>query len=181
MRREPNVSTTIHNRQRLQHQMLEPLLYHQEGTISTRASIHFLSEGDDKPEAIVFRHGDGDPDGAGQDLLRFCADLSANLTDTRFLDPTLLAARWVVWDAQNYQEAVGNQGGHRCDFLGVRVMLEDSPDIAYRYLVLCRGLYGKGTRPKVICQQVSCDAQDNWTVKREHVMRRKAKKALAAA
>ena len=36
--------------------------------MSTRATVHFKSKGCKKPEAIVYRHCDGYPEGLGSDL-----------------------------------------------------------------------------------------------------------------
>ena len=153
--------------------------------MSTRATVHFYLEGEDTPESLVYRHGDGYPAGLGRDLVRFCDELEQNLDDTRFCDPGLLAARWVVFDAHNYQETINAcvkpgepaKLTHRCDFLSVRVLQADSGGIEYRYLILCRGRYGPGRRPRIICQKVSCSYPGNvWTVERKLEIPNKSKR-----
>jgi len=142
--------------------------------MSTRATIHFqdvrsygwggpLDENGrhtrvpiDPPEyttqAIVYRHSDGYPDGLGQDLVEFVAEVS-HLGDTRLGDPSYLAAKWVVFDVAKGKEwqakydrereergdppYYADQG--RLEFLGVGITLQDPGDIEYRYLIRCDG------------------------------------------
>lgn len=98
--------------------------------MSTRATIHFCYPGSKEPEAIVYRHSDGYPEGLGEDLKRFVAEVRKQTSDTRFDDPSYLAAKWVVFDA-------GENG--RLNFLGVGICLADPGDIEYRYTVTCDG------------------------------------------
>ncbi len=142
--------------------------------MSTRATIHFLNDGSEAPEAIIYRHNDGYPEGLGSDLLQFCNELQANLNDTRFGDPAYLAARWIVWDAANHQATVrSDKDPHRCDFLGVGVVKKDPCDIEYRYRVFCRDVFGKGVKPRIVCQKVRCSYPDSvWTVEAEKVIQR---------
>src|SRR5690242_11256058 len=106
--------------------------------MSTRASIHFCDKSGEI-EAIVFRHTDGYPEGLGADIRKFFKAVKEQCgQDTRFNDPTMLAARWVVFDAG--QMARGSQP---LNFLSVRIMLQDSGDIEYRYKIICNsGLDG---------------------------------------
>ena len=118
--------------------------------MSTRATIHFQHEGN--TEAIVYRHGDGYPDGLGNDLTAFLDDLEANVQDNRFDDPSYLAAKWIVWDAEKFVEMRKKHGlgkGHRCDFLSIGIVMDDPEDIEYRYLVGCNG-----GRPKITVEKV---------------------------
>jgi len=126
--------------------------------MSTRATVHFTYDPDGKPDAIVYRHSDGYPEGLGEDLKAFLTDIAANVNDTRFGDPSYLAAKWVVWDVlRGKREAIGfyqrmatenlryvkeverMQAQHPCEFLGVGIVSEDPGDINYRYTVTCRG------------------------------------------
>jgi hypothetical protein len=100
--------------------------------MSTRATVHFQSNG--KTEAIVYRHSDGYPEGLGEDLKLFFKEVQAQTKDTRFNDPAYLAAKFVVWQSDQYR-----RGLNRLDFLGVGVVLEDPGDIEYRYLLDCNG------------------------------------------
>jgi len=139
--------------------------------MSTRATIHFESrrtqEYDretgtsrtlDEPvietEAIVYRHGDGYPEGLGADIVRFIGEVRT-LRDTRLGDPAYLAAKWVVFDVlegqagqrefNEEQRAKGREpyfGEGRLEFLGCGIVMEDPGDIEYRYHVLCDGKVG---------------------------------------
>ena len=97
--------------------------------MSTRATIHFCYEKD--AEAIIYRHGDGYPEGLGEDLKEFFNEVD-KLNDKRFDDPQYLAAKWVVWDSQKH-----NRSSNPLDFLSVGIVLKDPSDIEYRYLIDC--------------------------------------------
>lgn len=110
--------------------------------MSTRATVHFQYDG--KTKAIVYRHRDGYPNGLGKTLQRFFDDVS-QLEDTRFNDPTYLAAKFVVWQAARYCRS-----DDLLNFLGIGIMLEDPGDIRYRYLLAC----DTGERPVVTVEEV---------------------------
>lgn len=113
--------------------------------MSTRATIHFMSKGQTK--AIIYRHNDGYPDGLGKDINTFLNEVS-KLKDTRFNDPSYLAAKWVVWDSKHYSSVIWDSKHYSkdpLDFLSVGVVLYDPPDIEYCYGIHCDSL----TRPKV--------------------------------
>lgn len=120
--------------------------------MSTRATVHFADA--DGTRAIVYRHSDGYPEGLGNDLQEFLADVSKALNDTRFNDPSYLAAKWVVWDAERHCEYFHGlkNGTSRLGFLGVGIVLKDPGDIEYRYTVLCTG---RDTQPTVTCEEVT--------------------------
>lgn len=109
--------------------------------MSTRATIWFHNKGAAKPEAIIYRHSDGYPEGLGADLKRFVAEVKSKLQDTRFSDPSYLAAKWVVFDADqhngHYLDA--NETRHPLNFLSVGICRSDPGDIEYRYHVVCDG------------------------------------------
>jgi len=96
--------------------------------MSTRSTLHF-SYGT-QTHAIVYRHSDGYPEGAGADIKRFLIAVS-ELSDTRLNDPTYLAARYVVWLSAKFA------GTSAIDFLSVGVMMEDPCDIQFRYVFDC--------------------------------------------
>lgn len=113
--------------------------------MSTRATIHFCDTGCNKPTAIIYRHGDGYPDGLGKDLAQFVEDVKAQTQDRRFDDASYLAAKWVVWDA-NYHATMGfgDDGWKKgepkpLDFLGVGIVDDDPGDIEHRYTVIADG------------------------------------------
>ena len=116
--------------------------------MSTRATVHFESGG--CTEAIVYRHSDGYPDGLGADLETFLTEIGENLKDTRFDDPSYLAAKWVVYDAMQGQPFAAKmyEQEHPLNFLGVGIVSEDPGDIEYRYIVRCNG-----GRPRIECQK----------------------------
>lgn len=114
--------------------------------MSIRATVHF-QDSDDGDRAIVYRHCDGYPEGLGTDLERFFTDVQAQTKDTRFGDPSYLAAKFVVWQAGEYTKEDGKKP---LDFLSVGVVSEDPSDIEYRYLVKCNG----DKKPKVKVEEV---------------------------
>lgn len=106
----------------------------------TRATVHFEWNG--KAQAIVYRHSDGYPEGLGKDLKQFFKDVQAQTGDTRFDDPSYLAAKFVVWQAAQYArhynyETKSYEQAQPLDFLGVGVCQEDPSDIEYRYHASC--------------------------------------------
>ena len=90
--------------------------------MSTRATIHFRRN--DTTRAIVYRHCDGYPEGLGDDLRAF---LEEPTPDPHFDSPSVLAARFVVW------QETRNPG------TGIGVVLDDPADIEFRYLLECDG------------------------------------------
>ena len=103
--------------------------------MSTRCTIHFKHAPSVPTIAIIYRHSDGYTDGehgvlAG--LGRFFADVQHQTKDTRFDDPTYLAAKFVVWQAGKHTKK-----DNPLDFLGVGVVTTDPGDIEYRYIVTC--------------------------------------------
>ncbi len=122
--------------------------------MSTRSTTHFKWKSEDEsPAAIVYRHPDGYPEGHGRFLVEFLDDLEANVTDTRFTDPTYLAARLVVALAREFNvkhtfddgKFVTTPNDHPLDFLSIGVVMEDPGDIEYRYEIIC-----SGGRPEVL-------------------------------
>ena len=108
--------------------------------MSTRATVHFEHHG--KTRAIVYRHSDGYPEGLGEDLKQFFADVKEQTGDTRFSHATYLAAKYVVWQANKYAETFDVKlnkyvPSNMLDFLSVGVVMEDPGDIEYRYHVNC--------------------------------------------
>lgn len=125
--------------------------------MSTRSTAHFtLGE---ETEAIIYRHSDGYPEVAGRDLLRFFDEVRKQTRDTRFSDPTYLAAKYVVFLAgEMSQYQTYHDGEYHPDevkplnFLSVGVMREDPGDIEYRYIVDCARMING--RPYVEVQPV---------------------------
>jgi hypothetical protein len=127
--------------------------------MSTRCAIHFTYGG--AVHANVYRHTDGYPDGSGgilADLDSLFSDVEGQCGwDTRFSDPTYLAAKFVVWQAGKYAWRLNPRTFVRepaplLAFLGVGVQVEDPSDISYRYRVECDAPSG---RPEVAWQYPS--------------------------
>jgi hypothetical protein len=123
--------------------------------MSTRATVHFTYADENKPTAIVYRHSDGYPEGLGKDLEKFFDAVEAQTSDTRFDDPSYLAAKFVVWQADQYTVKYDRSSpepketkGNMLDFLSVGIVMSDPGDIEYRYTVKCGH-----ARPKVICRK----------------------------
>ncbi len=111
--------------------------------MSTRCVIGFYgthpSEG--KPEALIYRHGDGYPDGkhgVPASLARLFVDVAAQTSDTRFDDPSYLAAKYVVWQAGEY----ASDKAKPLAFLSLGIVMNEPGDIEYRYAVVCLGRRG---------------------------------------
>lgn len=108
--------------------------------MGTRSTTHFKYK--DKTEAIIYRHWDGYPEGAGADILNFIEECS-KLNDSRFNDPCYLAARYVVFLAKkftrDYKEVNGRleeiENPSPLSFLSVGVVMADPGDIEYRYVI----------------------------------------------
>lgn len=111
-----------------------------------RATIHFRYVGEEKPEAIVYRHWDGSLDGVGKDLCRFLDDVEKQCKYTRFDDPMYLAAKYVIWQAGKYECAP-------LDVMGLGIVQEDPCDIAFRYTLYCSEI--RNVRPLVHVEDIS--------------------------
>ena len=127
--------------------------------MSTRSTTHFVDS--TGTIAIIYRHSDGYPEGAGRDLLSFLKECKA-LPDPRLYDAPYLAAKYVVFLANMFNNSLErNASGEyvsvphksRLDFLSVGIMSEDPSDIEYRYVVNC-GKLTKGI-PEVKCFEVT--------------------------
>uniref|UniRef100_A0A6H2A5E3 Uncharacterized protein n=1 Tax=viral metagenome TaxID=1070528 RepID=A0A6H2A5E3_9ZZZZ len=112
--------------------------------MSTRATVHFQAAGE--TQAIIYKHTDGYPEGLGKDLKTFFKDVESQTSDTRFNDPTYLAAKFVVWLAKQY---TGNPE-KPLEFLSVGVVIEDPGDIEYRYLLNCSG----DSPPSIVIEKI---------------------------
>jgi hypothetical protein len=119
--------------------------------MSTRSTTHFTFDGALEPTAIIYRHSDECPDGAGMDIMRFL-DECAKLKDNRFGEPSYLAAKYVVfladifnWD-YHCDHSEPKRPPSRLDFISVGVVMKDPLDIEYRYVITC---HDRGSRPTI--------------------------------
>jgi hypothetical protein len=141
--------------------------------MSTRSTTHFIYGDESNPVAIVYRHSDGYPEGAGVDLLSFLKKCD-KLADSRLNDAAYLAAKYVVFLAAMFNRKyerntkTGKLGYKKAksplDFISVGVVGQDPSDIEYRYVVDCENSV-KGF-PTVTCYKVNCSYPENkWSKK----------------
>jgi hypothetical protein len=131
--------------------------------MSTRCTTHFVWDISDKPQAIIYRHTDGYPEGHGTDLYRFFKEIKDNVDDTRFGDPSYLSAKLVVWLANQFSKHYDYETkemvpDHYLDFISVGVVQSDPGDIEYRYVVECGGQTDDDGYPPVTCEDIYMDA-----------------------
>lgn len=131
--------------------------------MSTRSTTHFIDSSYINPDtkkpylsAIIYRHTDGYPEGAGTDIFRFLERVS-KLNDTRLSDPSYLAAKYVMFLAEKFGSGLSAQlrqmrypTNDSLDFLSVGVVMDDPSDIRYRYIIDC-GKIGADGLPEVTC------------------------------
>lgn len=138
--------------------------------MSTRCTTHFIYGSDKKPTAIIYRHSDGYPEGAGRDLLAFLKECQ-QLRDPRLSDPSYLAAKYVVFLADMFnhhydwkaKEPIQVRNDSKLDFLSVGIVQDDPGDIEFRYIVNC-GKFDADKLPAVECYSVHQDYKSgNWT------------------
>ena len=128
--------------------------------MSTRSTTHFTYGDESKPVAIVYRHPDGCPDGAGVDIRRVLGECQ-KLSDPRLDDPSYLAAKYVVFLAGMFNREFKIVNGKYdyvkspspLAFISVGVMTQDPEDIVYRYVINC-GNIGKDGLPELKCYHV---------------------------
>lgn len=114
--------------------------------MSTRCVVNFCSG--KNIIAKVYRHYDGYPNGdTGMiaSLNQFFEDVKKETQDTRFTDPSYLAAKFVVWQANEYSRKPGS-----LEFSGVGVVLQDPGDIEYIWFVNCNNV----SEPEVTYKKV---------------------------
>ena len=109
--------------------------------MSTRCTINFCQSR--KTIAKIYRHSDGYPDGPCgvlADLDTFFAAVEAQTTDTRFGDPSYLAAKFVVWQAEQntkYTPIFAKTDPAPLNFLSLGIITRDPGDIEHTYFVDC--------------------------------------------
>lgn len=108
--------------------------------MSTRCNIHFTASPDSPPEANIYRHSDGYPEGVLPDLEKFFAEVErqteGGMGGTRFSDPSYLAAKFVVWQAGEFAKY---GSGNPLDFISLGITDQDAGDGEYVYTVVCSG------------------------------------------
>jgi hypothetical protein len=131
--------------------------------MSTRCTINFCYGGKEIA-AKVYRHYDGYPEGDSgvlEALQKFFAAVEADTEDTRFSDPTYLAAKFVVWQADqmtgSYENGTFVKSDKKMAFTGVGVCIEDPGDIEYTYYVDCKNSDTLG-RPEVTYKDIYAEA-----------------------
>lgn len=102
--------------------------------MATRSNIHFTNE--HGIQSNIYVHYDGYPENRLAELSQFFQDVKEATRDTRFTDPTYLAAKFVVWYVSRM--ALGYRADkHPLDFLGIGVAQGDNLDSDYIYTVDC--------------------------------------------
>jgi hypothetical protein len=115
-------------------------------------------EPDGEVIAKIYRHCDGYPEGVLPDLKQFFKDVEEQCAgDTRFDDPEYLAAKFVVWQAnQNVQpspfEGKDAKPEKMLNFLSLGIAKRDHGDVEYLYDVIC--LNARNKRPEVKHREV---------------------------
>ena len=95
--------------------------------MATRSNTAFYSIGNDTPEAVVYRHWDGAPEGAGADLIQFLKEVPLR----HWRDPAYLSSHYVVWLADKFRES-----NDLMDFLSVGIINDpEGYGCDYRYQV----------------------------------------------
>ncbi len=136
--------------------------------MSTRSTTHFVDSQaiylKGSPMAIIYRHSDGYPEGAGRDLVQFLKECK-KLKDSRLSDSSYLAAKYVVFLADMFNSGYERNPktgdlekvryASKLEFISVGVMNSDPEDIEYRYTVDCGKLDSKTGLPEVKAYQVS--------------------------
>jgi hypothetical protein len=100
--------------------------------MSTSAIIQFTDN--DGDEAYIYRHSDGYPDsddGVLADLQKFFRAVKEQTSDTRFNQPSYLAAKFVVWQAGQ------NSVPGSLAFLSVGIVSKETGWGEYIYTVNC--------------------------------------------
>jgi hypothetical protein len=101
--------------------------------MATRSNIHFVQ--DSKIIANVYVHYDGYPENRIQELQEFFLEVKSKVNDTRFKDPSYLAAKFIVWYTQiRDTRAIVNETAS-LDFLGIGITNQDAGDSDYIYTV----------------------------------------------
>ena len=108
--------------------------------MGTSALIHFREN--KKIFATIYRHYDGYPEEVLNNLEQFLDAVEKQCIDRRFNDPTYLAAKFVVWQADQYTDDKSKP----LDFLSVGVVTPESLAGDYYYYLDC----DTRNRPEII-------------------------------
>lgn len=147
--------------------------------MATRSVTHFISakrgrfdpstgQWPELPEfditGTVYKHWDGYPESMVP-LFRSFLHRVGHLGDTRFTDPSYLAAKWVVFLAEMYAERYDSTTGKTTknddplDFLSVGIVNVEPGDIEFRYYVDCT--IREADAPRIGYQQVGWDSEES--------------------
>jgi hypothetical protein len=99
--------------------------------MATRSNIEFAYN--DRVVANVYVHYDGTPMNRIPELQHFFLEVKSQTQDTRFSDPSYLAAKFIVW----YTQVREHRNGKPLDFLGIGVAVQNAADSDYIYRVHC--------------------------------------------
>lgn len=136
------------------HSRLQPVIK-KGNKVSTRGITKFFDgtpEDYDNFVAMIYRHSDSYPEGAGVDLYKFLGRVG-KLDDSRFCDPSYLAAKYVVFLAEIFSveydwsssPVTTRPKSDRLDFLSVGIQNTVPSDVEFIYHLYC------GVKPKIKC------------------------------
>lgn len=137
--------------------------------MSTRSTTHFYDDREafenKEPTAIIYRHHDGYPEGAGQDILKFIEEVkeqcAGTMYGTRFNDAAYLSAKYLTFLVLT---GYGWDQTQPLNFGGVGVLNDDPMDIEYRYNVICAGDWTGENEPEIFMH----DLWDRLELGKEH-------------
>ena len=119
--------------------------------MSTRCNIHFNYG--DEIVANIYRNSDGYPEGVVPDLREFFEEVKRQTKDTRFSDPSYLAAKFVVWQADQFARSYDFKNDkwvkdEPLNFISLGIDVRDAGDGEYVYDIDCNSTDEHGF-PKV--------------------------------
>lgn len=110
--------------------------------MSTRSVTSFCHK--NRVVANIYRHYDGFPSTAGVDIKNFLQQVAVEVNDTRFTDPSYLAAKYVVFLADLFHDGGVNNNLSKFNFLSVGIVQDIPGDVEYLYKVDCSNIDANG-------------------------------------
>lgn len=140
--------------------------------MSTHATFRFVDE-QGNTYATIYRHSDGYLECGGRDIFRFFDAVREQTGDTRFSDPSYLAAKYVVFLADNFAcKYEWDENGEMrqtktqpLDFASVG-LLGDGVDCGeeFRYTIHCTNSWDDTGDPRVTFQHITDWSREGGSV-----------------